>query len=168
MTGYSEWPIIPPKKVKLESPVSAMKARMDAVYEARISPRHSASQAFDIGWEEGFYAGFSDMEEQFWKIVDREGPSGLPSDMLESLELLSRARLRLIEAEEEKYKAMRNRDMWRGQSERQANVIDELRTALHEAINAPKGVVPASADPFYNPNYAAKLDDLPGFQEQQP
>ena len=26
-----------------------------------------------------------------------------------------------------------------------------LRLALHDAINRPKGVVPASADPFYNP-----------------
>jgi hypothetical protein len=33
--------------------------------------------------------------------------------------------------------------------------IAALRTALHDAINAPKGVVPASAEPFYSPARAA-------------
>jgi len=34
---------------------------------------------------------------------------------------------------------------------RQAGVIEDLTIALHAAINAPKGVVPAEAEPFYNP-----------------
>jgi hypothetical protein len=33
--------------------------------------------------------------------------------------------------------------------------IKALTTALHDAINRPKGVVPASADPYYDPRHFA-------------
>ena len=35
---------------------------------------------------------------------------------------------------------------------------DALLIALHDAIRRPMGVVPASADPFYNPVFAAQAE----------
>jgi hypothetical protein len=35
---------------------------------------------------------------------------------------------------------------------------EALRSALHDAINRPKGVVPASAEPFYNPDRYGSAD----------
>ena len=122
MSGWSEWPIKPVTYLELDYPVTPMKARMDAVYQARISPTNSASEAFDIGWGEGHAAGASDIEDRFWSMVDRAGLSGLPSDMFDALETL-----------------VNNRESLR-----------DMRLALHDAINSPKGVVPASAEQFYD------------------
>ncbi len=75
------------------------------------------------------------IEERFWSIVDADGLCGAPSDMWAALEYLARA--------------ARNRDMWKGQCERQAASLTAMRAALHDAIDRPKGVVPASAEEFY-------------------
>jgi hypothetical protein len=37
--------------------------------------------------------------------------------------------------------------------------VGALLTALHDAINSPKGVVPASAEPFYNQMRAIEAGD---------
>lgn len=37
--------------------------------------------------------------------------------------------------------------------------IDKLCDALHDAIRSPKGVVPKSAEPFYNPTLVQPLSD---------
>lgn len=55
----------------------------------------------------------SEFETMFWSIVDREGLSPVPSDMWDALAMLTRA--------------TRNRDMWKGQSERQAATLHALR-----------------------------------------
>jgi len=113
MSGVFEWPYKRPHKITLDSPVTREKARIDAVYEVRISPAESASQAFDIGWSEGRNAEREDIEERFWSIVDADGLMASPSDMWAALELLCRA--------------ARNRDMWKGQCERQAEQLRALK-----------------------------------------
>jgi len=90
MSGWSEWPIVPPKTLRLDHPVSKSKADMDAVYEARVSPSNSASEAFDIAWAEATAAERLETETRFWSIVDRDGLSGLPSDMWDALDILVR------------------------------------------------------------------------------
>jgi len=44
-----------------------------------------------------------------------------------------------------------------------------LRSALHDAINSPKGVVPRSAEPFYDPDrwYPPSMRDGLPKQKQQ-
>jgi 2-phospho-L-lactate transferase/gluconeogenesis factor (CofD/UPF0052 family) len=81
-----------------------------------------------------------EIETKFWSIVDADGLAGLPSDMWDALERIARA--------------ARNRDMWKAQSERQAETINQMRDAIHDAIVRPMGVVPASAEPFYSAAYA--------------
>lgn len=55
----------------------------------------------------------SQIETRFWSIVDADGLASTPSDMWAALETLCRA--------------ARNRDMWKGQCERQADQLRELR-----------------------------------------
>lgn len=43
-------------------------------------------------------------------------------------------------------------------SDKTASTIAALTAALHDAINRPKGIVPASAEPFYRPEIADRLD----------
>lgn len=71
-------------------------------------------------WIEGVEAERDRIEQEFWAIVDADGPSGLPSDMMEAVAQLTRA--------------SRNRDMWKGQCERQAAETDNLRQALANLI----------------------------------
>jgi len=61
-----------------------------------------------------------DVETRFWSIVDRDGLTGLPSDMWAALEQLVRDRA-------ERQRAERNRDMWKGQCERQAEQLRALK-----------------------------------------
>lgn len=67
---------------------SDQKQRMDAAFEARVSPANSASEAFDIAWREAADAERSETETRFWSIVDSDGLTGLPSDMWAALEIL--------------------------------------------------------------------------------
>lgn len=57
-----------------------------------------------------------EIETRFWSIVDADGLSGHPSDMWAALESICRA--------------ARNRDMWKGQCERQADQLRELKERL--------------------------------------
>lgn len=63
------------------------------------------------------------LETRFWSIVDRDGLTGLPSDMWAALETLV---TRAAKAESERNRAdraERNRDMWKSQCERQADAL---------------------------------------------
>lgn len=62
----------------------------------------------------------SEIETRFWSIVDADGLSSLPSDMWAALEQLARA--------------ARNRDMWKGQCERQAEQLTTMRAVLAEVF----------------------------------
>jgi len=66
----------------------------------------------DCGCLEARDETFREIETRFWSIVDADGLSGLPSDMWSALETLARA--------------ARNRDMWKGQCERQAEALSRL------------------------------------------
>lgn len=63
---------------------------MEPLFDALVSPEKSPAEAFDIGYLAGHSAGWREAETQFWQIVDRDGPSGLPSDMFEALDILAR------------------------------------------------------------------------------
>lgn len=63
-------------------------------------------------WIAGVEAERNRIEEEFWTIVDADGPCGLPSDMMEAVRQLTRA--------------ARNRDMWKGQCERQSAALRAL------------------------------------------
>ena len=62
---------------------------MEPLFDALVSPEKSPAEAFDIGYLAGHSAGWREAEMQFWQIVDRDGPSGLPSDMIEALNILA-------------------------------------------------------------------------------
>lgn len=63
--------------------------KMEPLFDALVSPDKSPAEAFDIGYLAGYSVGWREAETQFWQIVDRDGPSGLPSDMFEALGILA-------------------------------------------------------------------------------
>ena len=63
---------------------------MFAAYERLVDLGSSPAQAFDIGWREGVTAERMEIETRFWSIVDRDGLSGLPSDIWAALDILAK------------------------------------------------------------------------------
>ena len=58
-------------------------------FENLVDIGQAPCEAFDIGWVEGRERLERSTEERFWSIVDRNGPSGLPSDMWEAIAILA-------------------------------------------------------------------------------
>lgn len=83
--------IVPPVKSKQDQKM-ARRNISDEVYTAfenLVDIGQAPCEAFDIGWVEGRERLERSTEERFWSIVDRNGPSGLPSDMWEAIAILA-------------------------------------------------------------------------------
>ena len=91
---------------------------VEAAFEILVPVTATPWEAFKIAFEHASEAARTDFEVRAWQIIDGDGLAPVPSDLWVALAQVARA--------------ARNRDMWKGQCERQAETLANHLKATQE------------------------------------